>query len=80
MESILDNINIIIHLACISNDPSYELNPRLGEDINFTCFPKLLKSLEKFKLNQFIYASSSSVYGVKDEVFCYRGFESRTND
>lgn len=67
LESILDNINIIIHLACISNDPSYELNPRLGEDINFTCFPKLLKSLEKFKLDQFIYASSSSVYGVKDE-------------
>ena len=67
LESILDNINIIIHLACISNDPSYELNPKLGEDINFTCFPGLINKIKKFKIDQFIYASSSSVYGIKEE-------------
>ena len=48
---VLENVNIIIHLACISNDPSYELNPKLGEDINFTCFPKLINKINKFKLN-----------------------------
>ena len=41
LESILENINILIHLACIFNDPSYELNPKLGEDINFKIFPKI---------------------------------------
>lgn len=67
LESYLENINIIIHLACISNDPSYELNPKLGEDINFKCFPKLMNKIKKFNIDQFIYASSSSVYGIKDE-------------
>ena len=67
LEGLMENVNIVIHLACISNDPSYELNPKLGEDINFTCFPKLINKLKKFKLEQFIYASSSSVYGVKEE-------------
>lgn len=67
LESVLENVNIIIHLACISNDPSYELNPKLGEDINFTCFPKLINKINKFNVEQFIYASSSSVYGIKEE-------------
>ena len=35
LETCLENIDIIIHLACISNDPSYELNPNLGKDINY---------------------------------------------
>lgn len=67
LETFLDNIDIVIHLACISNDPSYELNPSLGKDINFTCFPSLLKKLKNFNIKLFIYASSSSVYGVKKE-------------
>ena len=67
LETLLENVNIVIHLACISNDPSYELNPKLGEDINFTCFPKLISKLNYFNIEQFIYASSSSVYGVKEE-------------
>ena len=67
LETYLENIDIIIHLACISNDPSYELNPNLGKDINFDCFPKLINIIKKFNIKQFIYASSSSVYGVKEE-------------
>ena len=67
LETFLENTDIIIHLACISNDPSYELNPNLGKDINFDCFPKLIKKIKKFDIKQFIYASSSSVYGVKEE-------------
>jgi len=67
LETHLENTDIIIHLACISNDPSYELNPNLGKDINFDCFPKLINKIKKFNIKQFIYASSSSVYGVKEE-------------
>ena len=67
LDSILENINILIHLACISNDPSYELNPKLGEDINFKSFPKLINISKKHNIDQFIYASSSSVYGIKEE-------------
>ena len=67
LDGILENINIVIHLACISNDPSYELNPKLGEDINFKCFPKLINISKKHNIDQFIYASSSSVYGIKEE-------------
>lgn len=57
----------VIHLACISNDPSYDLNPKLGEDINFLAFEPLVKSALSAKVERFIYASSSSVYGVKNE-------------
>ena len=67
LENFLENIDVIIHLACISNDPSYELNPNLGKDINYSCFPKLLEKLKNFNIKMFIYASSSSVYGIKKE-------------
>lgn len=58
----------VIHLACISNDPSYELDPDLGRSINFDCFRPLVKAAKKAGVNRFIYASSSSVYGIKDEL------------
>lgn len=56
----------VIHLACISNDPSYELNPGLGKSINYDAFIKLVDISKKARVKNFIYASSSSVYGVKD--------------
>ncbi len=59
--------DIIIHLACISNDPSFELDPKLGKSINLDCFEPFIKGLHKFKNKKFIYASSSSVYGLKSE-------------
>ena len=59
--------DILIHLACISNDPSFELNPTLGKSINLDAFEPLVKMSLKSKINQFIYASSSSVYGIKKE-------------
>lgn len=58
--------DIIIHLACISNDPSYELAPELGKSINYDAFIQLVDVAKKNKVKRFIYASSSSVYGVKD--------------
>ena len=63
----LGDIDILIHLACISNDPSFELNPNLGKSINLDSFEPLVKLSIKKKVKRFIYASSSSVYGLKSE-------------
>lgn len=63
----LKDCDYVIHLACISNDPSFELNPELGKSINYDCFPHLVQASVENGVKRFIYASSSSVYGVKDE-------------
>lgn len=57
----------VIHLACISNDPSFDLDPELGKSINFDAFRPMVKIAKELKVNRFIYASSSSVYGIKSE-------------
>ena len=57
----------VIHLACISNDPSFELNPELGKSINLDSFRPLVELSKESGVKRFIYASSSSVYGVKAE-------------
>jgi nucleoside-diphosphate-sugar epimerase len=64
----LSNCDTVIHLACISNDPSFELNPNLGRSINYDCFRPLVKAAKAAGVNRFIYASSSSVYGIKEGV------------
>ena len=56
----------VIHLACISNDPSFELNPNLGRSINLDAFRPLVTISQNAGVARFIYASSSSVYGVKN--------------
>jgi nucleoside-diphosphate-sugar epimerase len=63
----LAGINSVIHLACISNDPSFDLNPDLGKSINLDSFRPLVEISKECGADRFIYASSSSVYGVKDE-------------
>ena len=65
--------NIVIHLACISNDPSFELNPNLGKSINLDAFQPLVKISKESGVERFIYASSSSVYGVKEELGVHEG-------
>jgi len=60
-------MDTVIHLACISNDPSFELDPQLGKSINYDCFPGLIQAAKDAGVTRFIYASSSSVYGVKQE-------------
>lgn len=59
--------DIVIHLACISNDPSCDLDPELTKSINLDSFPMMLKMLDKHRIQRFIFASTSSVYGVKKE-------------
>ena len=63
----LEGCNHVIHLACISNDPSFELNPELGKSINFDAFEPFVQLAKKKSIERFIYASSSSVYGIKEE-------------
>jgi len=67
LEKILPEHDVVIHLACISNDPSFELNPFLGKSINLDAFTPLVEIAKKNGVKRFIYASSSSVYGVKKE-------------
>lgn len=63
----LTGCTAVIHLACISNDPSFELDPSLGKSINYDAFLPLVQLAKKHGVQRFIYASSSSVYGIKDE-------------
>jgi len=63
----VEGCDAVIHLACISNDPSFDLNPELGKSINYDCFRPLVKASKDAGVKRFIYASSSSVYGVKEE-------------
>ena len=67
MEKALAGADAVIHLACISNDPSYELNPELGRSINYDAFVQLAELSKLAGIRRFIYASTSSVYGVKEE-------------
>jgi nucleoside-diphosphate-sugar epimerase len=57
----------VIHLACISNDPSFELDAELGKSINYDAFLPLVDISKDSGVKRFIYASSSSVYGIKNE-------------
>lgn len=63
----LSGCDAVIHLACISNDPSFELDPSLGRSINYDSFRPLVRAAKAAGVRRFIYASSSSVYGIKDD-------------
>ena len=67
VEKVLHEATDVIHLACISNDPSFDLDPKLGKSINLDSFSPIVKIAKSTGIKRFIYASSSSVYGVKQE-------------
>ena len=67
LSKVLPDHEVVIHLACISNDPSFELNPTLGKSINIDAFSPLVEIAKKNSVKRFIYASTSSVYGIKKE-------------
>src|SRR5678815_821957 len=64
----LAGCDAVIHLACISNDPSFDLDPALGRSVNFDCFRPLVKAAKDAGVGRFVYASSSSVYGIKNDM------------
>ena len=66
LEQVISGCDAVIHLACISNDPSFELDPELGKSINYDAFLDLVTVAKACGVHRFIYASTSSVYGVKD--------------
>jgi nucleoside-diphosphate-sugar epimerase len=68
VERALADCDAVIHLACVSNDPSFELDPDLAKTINYDCFPMFVEAAERAGVRRFIYASSSSVYGVSDQL------------
>jgi nucleoside-diphosphate-sugar epimerase len=65
LKEALQGVDAVIHLACISNDPSFELDPALGKAINLDAFSPLVRIARESGVQRFIYASSSSVYGIK---------------
>ncbi|KAA3650514.1 MAG: SDR family NAD-dependent epimerase/dehydratase [Bacteroidetes bacterium] len=67
LKKLIPGHDAVIHLACISNDPSFELNPELGKSINLDPFEPMVRIAKEGKVARFIYASSSSVYGIKEE-------------
>jgi len=62
----LEGVDEVIHLACISNDTRFELDPDLGKSINYDCFEPMVAAAKTAGVKRFIYASTSSVYGVSD--------------
>jgi len=56
----------VIHMACISNDPSFELDSELSKTINYDSFEPVVLASKKAGVRRFIFVSSSSVYGVSD--------------
>ena len=63
----LDGVQAVIHLANIANDPAVELNPTLSWEVNVLAGQQLADRAVRAGVKQFIFASSGSVYGVKDE-------------
>jgi nucleoside-diphosphate-sugar epimerase len=66
LKQALIGVDAVIHLACISNDPSFELDLALGKSINYDACAGLLQGAIDAGVKRFIYASSSSIYGVKE--------------
>jgi len=67
LQRVIPGTDAVIHLACISNVPSFELDPELGKSINYDAFFGLVEVAKQRGVRRFIYASTSSVYGIKEE-------------
>ena len=63
----LDGVNAIIHLANIANDPAVDLNPTLSWEVNVLASQQLAERAVRNDVKHLLYASSGSVYGLKEE-------------
>lgn len=63
----LEGVETIIHLANIANDPGVEMNPTLSWEVNVLVTQQLADRAVRAGVKHFIFASSGSVYGVKDD-------------
>src|SRR3954470_3029166 len=66
LSAALKGIDVVIGLGCISNDASFELDEKLSTTVNLDAFEPMVIAAKKAGVKRFIYASSSSVYGVSD--------------
>jgi len=62
----LEGQDAVLHLACISNDASFELDEKLSQTINYDCFEPMVVAAKRAGVKRFVYCSSSSVYGVSE--------------
>ena len=67
LKKVIKDFDVIIHLACISNDASFQLDEKLSTSVNMDAFEPMVIAAKRSGIKRFVYASSSSVYGVSDE-------------
>ena len=67
LEAACRNHDAFVSLACISNDASFELDEKLSTSVNLDAFEPMVMAAKRSGIKRFVYASSSSVYGVSDK-------------
>ena len=67
LEPLMADVDAVLHLACISNDASFELDEELSTTVNMDAFEPIVLAAKDAGVRRFIYASSSSVYGISEE-------------
>ncbi len=67
LKSSCANHDVFLHLACLSNDASFELDENFSTDVNLNCFEPMVIAAKQSGVKRFIYASTSSVYGISDK-------------
>ena len=63
----LDGVEAIVHLSSVANDPCGDLDPKLTWEVSCLATMQLADRAARRGIKRFVYASSGSVYGVKDE-------------
>jgi nucleoside-diphosphate-sugar epimerase len=63
----LRGIDVVLHLANVANDPCAELDSKLNWEVNALATMFLVERAIRDGVPHFIFASSGSVYGVKEE-------------
>jgi len=63
---ILKNVDVVMDLAALSNDPAGELNPKLTMEINHKGRARVAKLSKEAGVKRYILASSCSIYGFRD--------------
>ncbi|MEO3807450.1 SDR family oxidoreductase [Sphaerisporangium sp. B11E5] len=65
--------DVVVHLAAVANDPSFDLDPALGRSVNYECLDHIMRLSKESGARRFVYASSASVYGVSDAPEVHEG-------
>ena len=67
IEPLMTDVDAVLYLACISNDASFELDENLSTSVNIDAFEPIVLAAKKAGVKRFVFASSSSVYGISEE-------------